>query len=67
MRINLSSLYRRFCRKLTMDQKVCLRDELLYLGEGIEILEELQVLADKYKFGSIKELETILEKGEIKK
>lgn len=68
MKINWSSLYRQIYRKLNTDQKVAhLYDELSILKHGIEILEKLTVLSDKYNFDSVEELETILEKGEIKK
>ncbi len=68
MKINWSSLYREIYRKLNTDQKVAhLKNELAVLKHGIKILEELTVLSDKYNFDSVEELETILEKGEIKK
>lgn len=67
MRINWSSLYSKIYHNLTAKQKVDLELSLCCLEQGIEILEELEDLSDKYKFDTVEELETILEKGEIKK
>lgn len=67
MRINWSGLYSRICRSLNTEQKEALKYELYILEQGIEILDELEKLSTKYKFDTVEELETILEKGEIKK
>lgn len=61
------SLYREIYHNLTHQQHVDLVIELCCLEQGIEVLEELKRLSKKYKFVTMKELETILEKGGIKK
>lgn len=67
MRINWNGLYREIYHNLTEEQKEALKYELYILEQGIEILDELEELSTKYKFDTVEELETILEKGEIKK
>ena len=67
MRINWNGLYREIYHNLTPQQHVDLGIELSCLEQGIEILEELEELSAKYKFDTVEELETILEKGKIKK
>lgn len=67
MKINWNGLYREIYHDLTTEQKISLELSLYFLEQGIEILEELEKLSNKYKFDSIEELEIILEKGEIKK
>lgn len=64
MKINWNGLYREIYHNLTTEQKISLELSLYFLEQGIEILEELEKLSTKYKFDSIEELETILEKGE---
>lgn len=67
MKINWNGLYREIYHNLTTEQKISLELSLYFLEQGIEILEELEKLSTKYKFDTVEELETILEKGEIKK
>ena len=67
MRINWNGLYIEIYHNLTEEQKVNLKFSLYFLKQGDEILEELEELSAKYKFDTVEELETILEKGEIKK
>lgn len=64
MKINWNGLYREIYYNLTTEQKISLELSLYFLEQGIEILEELEKLSTKYKFDSIEELETILEKGD---
>lgn len=66
MKVNWNGLYRTIFYNLTKKQKNDLSFALSCLGQGIIILEKLEKLSDKYKFESIEELETILEKGVIK-
>lgn len=63
MKINWNGLYREIYHNLTLQQHVDLSIELSCLEQGIEILEELEKLSTKYKFDSIEELKSILEKG----
>lgn len=67
MRINWNGLYREIYHNLTEEQKVSLKFSLYFLEQGIEILDELEELSTKYKFDTVEELETIIEKGGIKK
>ena len=64
MKINWNGLYREIYHNLTAEQKVNLELSLYFLEQGIEILEELEKLSVKYKFNTVEELKTILEKGD---
>ena len=66
MKANWNSVYRTISYNLTKKQKDDLSFTLSCLEQGIIILEKLDKLSDKYKFENIEELETILEKKELK-
>lgn len=66
MKVNWNSVYRTISYNLTKKQKDDLSFTLSCLEQGIIILEKLDKLSDKYKFENIEELETILEKKELK-